>query len=255
MKRDALGRLEVDLITDNVFDHLMTLILSLKGKDGMVLAADSRGTIGDPRGLTAINDSYTKLFKLSDHCGIAVAGASELAAKLVDELRVTLNQGKQTWADAILQETRKLMRARYDDWFSKFKLEDRPNVNVIITGYHKDKQNTVIPRTYLLASPLDFAPQLSPKGNMLAGVPQYAVYLMHRLYNPAMGVANLTRLAAYLISETATQDPEVGGPIRMASITETAGFRELETSEVLEIIEVNEEQNTKLRNFFFEKKS
>lgn len=230
----------------------MTLIVSLQGQDGMIMAADSRGTIGDPRGLTAINDSYTKLFKLSDHCGITVAGASELAAKLVDELRTTLTQGKQVWADAILVETRKLMRARYDDWFSKFKLDDRPNVNVIITGFHKDKQNSIIPRTYLLASPLDFAPQMSPNGNMLAGVPQYAVYLMHRLYNPAMGVANLSRLAAYLISETATQDPKVGGPIRMACITESAGFRELSGSEITEIIRLNEEQNTKLRNFFFE---
>jgi 20S proteasome alpha/beta subunit len=218
----------------------------------MVLAADSRGTIGDPRGLTAINDSYTKLFKLSDHCGITVAGASELAAKLVDELHVALGQGKQVYADAILVETRKLMRARYDDWFSKFKIDERPGVNVILTGYDKDKQNNIIPRTYLLASPLDFAPQLSPNGNMMAGVPQYAVYLMHRLYNPGMGVAHLTRLAAYLISETATQDPKVGGPIRIASITEGAGFRELGSPEVLEIIKLNEEQNTKLRNFFFE---
>lgn len=230
----------------------MTLILSLQGKDGMVLAADSRGTIGDPRGLTAINDSYTKLFKLSDHCGITVAGASELAATLVDELRTSLAQGNHVYADAILRETRKLMRVRYDDWFSKFKIDERPGVHVIITGYHKIKQNNLLPRTYLLASPLDFAPQLSPNGNMMAGVPQYATYLMHRLYNPAMGVANLTRLAAYLISETATQDPKVGGPIRIASITEEAGFRELDTPEVLEIIKLNEEQNTKLRNFFFE---
>lgn len=218
----------------------------------MVLAADSRGTIGDPRGLTAINDSYTKLFKLSDYCGITVAGASELAATLVDELRTKLQHGKHVYADQILKETRNLVRARYDDWFSKFKIDERPGVHTLITGYHKDAGASLIPRTYLLASSMDFAPQLSPNGNMMAGVPQYAIYLMHRLYNPAMGVADLVRLAAYLISETATQDPKVGGPIRIASITEDSGFRELDSPEVLEIIKLNEEQNTKLRNFFFE---
>lgn len=230
----------------------MTLILSLRGMDGMVLAGDSRGTIGDPRGLTAINDSYTKLFKLSDYCGITVAGASELAAKLIDELAVILARGKHVYADAILLETRKLVRARYDDWFAKFKLETRPDVHLIITGYHKGQHNEMIPRTYLLASPMDFAPQMSPNGNMMAGVPQYAVYLMHRLYNPAMVVADLTRLAAYLISETATQDPKVGGPLKIATLTPSEGFRELADAAVAEIIKLNEEQNTRLRNFFFQ---
>jgi Resolvase, N terminal domain len=45
----------------------MTLILGLRGKDGVVLAADSRGTIGDPRGLTAIDDTQTKLFQLGKY--------------------------------------------------------------------------------------------------------------------------------------------------------------------------------------------
>ncbi len=36
----------------------MTLIVAMKSKDAIILGADSRGTIGDPRGLTAINDTY-----------------------------------------------------------------------------------------------------------------------------------------------------------------------------------------------------
>lgn len=48
------------------------MIVALQGKDGLVMAADSRGTVGDPRGLTAVNDSYAKIFKLSMYCGISI---------------------------------------------------------------------------------------------------------------------------------------------------------------------------------------
>jgi 20S proteasome alpha/beta subunit len=79
----------------------VTLIVALKGKDGLVMAADSRGTVGDPRGLTAVNDSYTKIFQLSSHCGIAIAGASELAAKIVDELKNNVADKNLVFADDI----------------------------------------------------------------------------------------------------------------------------------------------------------
>jgi hypothetical protein len=86
----------------------------------------------------------------------------------------------------------------------------------------------------------------------IAGIPQYATYLIHRLYNPQMAVVHLRALAAYLISETATQDPKVGGPIRIAEITPEKGYQELDESIVNEIIKKNEEQNLKLRKFFSE---
>ena len=41
----------------------MTLALAIVAVDGIAVASDSRGTIGDPRGLTAVNDTQQKLFK------------------------------------------------------------------------------------------------------------------------------------------------------------------------------------------------
>jgi 20S proteasome alpha/beta subunit len=58
----------------------MTLALAIKAVDAVVMAADSRGTIGDPRGLTAINDTQQKLFQLGT-CGLVMAGASEMALR------------------------------------------------------------------------------------------------------------------------------------------------------------------------------
>jgi len=235
----------------------MTLILGLRGKDGLVLAADSRGTIGDPRNLTAIDDTQTKLFELSKYCGLAVAGSSELAAKCVEDLRPILAKGSHQYADAILRETRALARKNYEDWFSKFKVEERPGVVFILCGYERSQTqgqaSMFIPRTYQLVSQLDFAPQMLPNGNALAGVPQYAIYLLNRLYNPNMTVSHLPRLAAYLIGETATQDPKVGGPIRIATITPNSGYKLLEQTQVDEIVKRNNDQNEQLRQFFFER--
>lgn len=226
----------------------MTLIVSLRGKNGLVLSADSRGTIGDPRSLTAINDDQIKLFRLSKYCGVGISGSSEFAAKVLDELKNEINDSDL--ADAVLKTTREVARRLYDDWFEKFPLEKRPSMTLTVVGYDKNGDDFV-PRTYLLVSHSDFAPHLFPTGNCLAGVPQYAVYLLHRLYDPQMDVADLSRLAAYLISETATQDPKVGGPIRIATITESDGFRQLDANEVREIMRKNNEQTEQMKQSFF----
>jgi 20S proteasome alpha/beta subunit len=229
----------------------VTLIVALRGKDGLVLAGDSRGTVGDPRGLTAINDDQTKLFELSTYCGVGLSGASELAAKVIDDLRVALaTSGSLEYADHILNQARGLVRSSYDDWFTKFPLEQRPSLLFTLVGFHRDQAGELTPRTYLLASQLDFAPQLFPTGNCLTGVPQYAVYLMHRFYSPEMTVDNLARLAAYLISETATQDPKVGGPIHIATLTSDEGFKLLDDGKVEEINRLNAEQNENLKRSF-----
>jgi len=227
----------------------MTLIVALRGSDGVVLAADSRGTIGDPRGLTAINDNQLKLFRLSKFCGIGVSGASEVAAKVIDDFGRKRQHSKTIYADEITEETRQFVRQCYDDWFAKLKLEERPSLTFTIVGYQKEGRG-MLPRTYLLVSRSDFAPHLFPNGNCLAGIPQYAVYLMHRFYDPAMTVVNLASLAVYLISETATQDPKVGGQIKAATITPSTGYRELHDAEVADIVKKNAAQNEKLKKFF-----
>lgn len=234
----------------------MTLIVALEGQDGLVLATDSRGTIGDPRGLTAVNDIQRKLFKLSDHCGIATSGSSELAARLIDQLRPQL--GGQTSTDQITQTTESFCRGQYHTWFGQRPwasqapmVDQRPSVIFIIAGYTNGAMPDFQPRIYLLSSALEFVPQLCQSGFMLAGVPQYATYLIHRLYDSTMNVRSLTSLAAYLITETATQDPKVGGPVRIAQLTPSEGFAELGEDAIQEIVSNNENQSQRLKEFFF----
>jgi hypothetical protein len=55
----------------------MTLLVALKGTDGLALAADSRGTFGDPRGVTAQNDSQQKAHILAPHVNAALRALVE----------------------------------------------------------------------------------------------------------------------------------------------------------------------------------
>lgn len=240
----------------------MTLALALRGASAMVLAADSRGTIGDPRGLTAIDDSHVKVFKLTRFAGIGIAGASELASRLIDGLRPKLTQPDAD-VDAVLALSMAHFKAEFSawfggprPWFGGAQINDhRPVINFILTGYANAAPAgappaITTPRTYLLSSQVDFAPQLSPAGNMLIGVPQYAIYLLNRFYQPDLGPNAVRALAAFLIAETASQDPKVGGPIRMAEITPGGGYVDVPAGAIQGLVQENAQQSQNLREFF-----
>lgn len=227
----------------------MTLVVCIQAKDALILAADSRGTIGDPRGLTAINDSQVKLHKLG-RCGLAVAGASEMAAVLLDELE---KQGI-TGFDDIDQAVGVLVPGfsrNFAQWFGTIPINQWPGVLLTIAGYRYAPDREPEPKMYLLNSQANFAPQLFT-GVCLSGVPQYAVYLVHRYYDSSISSAKAQALAEYLINETASQDPKVGGRIRIAEITPQS-YRELNEEEVNSISRSSEQLNRRLRKFFLQK--
>lgn len=225
----------------------MTLVVIFQGTDGLVLAADSRGTfIGSPRGLTIITDSMVKMFKLTKYVGIVVYGQGELAAQLVIEVQKSLTP-QDLYVSQVLEKIRSILRSKYEDWFKAIPMENRPVVGFILGGLEEDGSAKI----YLLSSPLDFAPQLCVTKVALGGILQYAAYLTRRLYNPEMSRKHLIPLAIYVISETATQDPRVGGPIRVAEISMDKGYIELEQKYIEEVIKRNEGINKRLRGFFF----
>jgi hypothetical protein len=103
---------------------------------------------------------------------------------------------------------------------------------------------------YLLISNVRFAPQLAGAYPMMIGVPQYAVYLSHRYYDPNISGDQAAGLAEYLMSETASQDPKVGGPVRIAKVCPVKGYKALTDDEVFMLRKRNQELNNKLREFF-----
>jgi hypothetical protein len=75
----------------------------------------------------------------------------------------------------------------YDGWFQGINFDQRPGILFVLGGYRFPADgSTPIPMIYLMTSNTRFAPQLAGAYPMMAGVPQYAVYLAHRYYDPEM---------------------------------------------------------------------
>jgi 20S proteasome alpha/beta subunit len=226
----------------------MTLIVGMKADTAIVLASDSRCTIGDPRGLTAINDSYQKIFKLGN-CGLGIAGASEMGSALLDGL-LKSDCNTATNIDDAISKVIKQCADSFAGWFRDITPAQRPGVILTLAGYRLLKGKSAEPMIYMLNSQFNFAPQLMTNLPCLTGVPQYAVYLVHRYLSPTITLEKAKALSEYLIAETASQDPKVGGRIRMAIITPDKGYAELTEAEVTAIHQANEGLNQKLRQFF-----
>src|ERR1019366_6998521 len=212
----------------------MTLLVGLRGADGLVVAADSRGTFGDPRGITAQNDQQKKLYITSKYSAVLTAGAGELGAGLMETVLREI-QGTEG-VTAIMDKTRMVMRTKFSELFTGFAMQPlpgltvpvRPDVSLLIAGYDVDAHGKPTEqRIFQLLSQLDFAPMLHNYGFGLVGVAQYGLYLLNRLYENGSNVEHLESLAAYVIPETASQDGKVGGRIRLATITPTDGAVEL----------------------------
>ena len=224
----------------------MTLAIAIKATDAIIIAADSRGTIGDPRGLTAVNDTQQKLFQFGS-CAIAISGAAELTQALLDELgrRGLHNPVGIDAAVAAFGQAADI----YDGWLQNVIAERRPAIAIILAGYRSVDGAAPLPMVYVLTSDTRFAPQLAGAYPMMIGVPQYAIYLSHRYYDPTMSCDNAAALAEYLISETASQDPKVGGPIRIAKVLSN-GYQLLTDDDVSALKKLNQKLNDRLKRFF-----
>jgi 20S proteasome alpha/beta subunit len=230
----------------------MSLLVCLRATDGLVLATDSRGTFGDPRGITAQNDLIKKLYLANERVGILVAGAGDLGSTVVSSFLALPN----TAAQGITELTMALhlyAREHFAQWFPLFTIKQtandtrpaRPELNFLVAGFDLNGE----PKIYRMSSSLDFAPMLHSYGFGIDGVAQYALYLINRLYDPQSAIQDLQYLAAYVITETASQDGKVGGAVQMAHIQ--IGYTQyLGPETVGTILRANQERSQALKKSF-----
>jgi 20S proteasome alpha/beta subunit len=230
----------------------MSLLVCLRGTDGLVLATDSRGTFGDPRGVTAQNDQIKKLYLANERVGILVAGAGDLGSTVVSGF-LALPDIPSLGVTELTMALHSYARKQFTEWFQLFAIKPaasdprpaRPDLNFIVAGFGLDHG----PKIYRMSSSLDFAPMLHDYGFGVDGVAQYALYLLNRLYDPASVMEDLQCLAAYLITETASQDGKVGGTVQMATVTARAS-QILSIRAVEEMVATNQERSKALKKSF-----
>jgi 20S proteasome alpha/beta subunit len=243
----------------------MTLNLILKGKDGVVLASDSRGTFGDPRSVTAQNDNMRKLYPLSKYVGVVLAGSGELGSTIMNELQEGIRTATPSieGVTPVMHFVRDILIKRFNEWFAGFAIAPmqgvpvptRPTLVLIVGGYEVDSQGKPTEqKIYSLNCHQNFAPMLHDYGFGLNGIVQYALYLLNRLYMPDLNVDKLLPLGAYVITETASQDGKVGGPVQLMKILPDVGCVPLNEEEINTILRDNNLRSEKLRQSFLGEK-
>lgn len=235
----------------------MSLAVAIEASDGIVLAADSRATYGDPRGLTAVNDTVQKIYRLSPRTAIALVGQAETGAALIQHISASLAAIPGANVDVAAETIRTVGNQFFGQWFGppQFMMGPmgptpvpRPDVWFVLIGYTAAAQPKII--TCGSTLPFNFAPNLSTTGFAASGVVPLAVYLLNRLYRRPLALDIAKDLAAYCIIETASQDGKVGGPIRLAVARPNAEIVILGEPEVAEISTRAGRHRETLRNSF-----
>jgi 20S proteasome alpha/beta subunit len=235
----------------------MSLAVSIEAANGIVIAADSRATFGDPRGMTAVNDTVQKVFILSPRTAIAMVGAAETGAALIQRIMASLAAQPGANVDVAAETIRTVGNQLFAQWFGppQFLMgpagpvpSPRPDVWFGLVGYDVSNQ----PKLISLGSspPFNFAPNVSTTGFSCLGVVPLAVYLLNRLYRRGLDLEIAKDLAAYCILETSSQDGKVGGPLRMAVIQPNQNTQLLSEGEVEQVIQRSNRHRESLRNSF-----
>jgi 20S proteasome alpha/beta subunit len=235
----------------------MSLAVAIEAANGIVLAADSRATFGDPRGMVAVNDTVQKIYQPNPRTAIAMVGSAEIGAALIERIKASLALQRTADVDIVAESIRTTSNQYFGQWFgtTQFMMGPngpaalpRPDVIFLLVGYTAGGR----PKILTLASPvpLNFAPNLSTTGFATAGVVPLAVYLLNRLYRRDLDLEIAKDMAAYCIMETASQDGKVGAPIRMAIARPQAGTEILQDGDSSAIVVRVERHRETLRNSF-----
>lgn len=202
----------------------MTLVVGIIAKDGIVLASDSRMSSA----ITS-NDKVQKILSLDKHSAVGVSGDGTLGVHFLETITEDLTFEKGIVK--LVEDIRERGKAKFDDYYSHQRPEDRPILTFMIAGYTKTNE----PRLYELSSKDNFIPRPSSTGFNCMGVPYFAEYLLNRLYESEINVKQAQEMAAFCIIETATQSHTVGGDIKIASFSVTKAYSELTPTEIAEI--------------------
>lgn len=224
----------------------MTLALALRAADGLVLATDSRVTGGPQRSA----DVSQKFLQVNRDLGVMTYG---LAApgyrgmnRLVNEANPP-NQRRLAYFSEISALAENVFRQEYNDWLGALAPPERAAVQPMAVGFilgGYDSNETSQFRVLHWGSPTF---EMEERPDVMAAQWHISGFLSKLFYYPEISVAQLKRFVALCLTETSSVEPTVGGPIQMATVTLSEGFKRIYEQEIHQLLLKNQNCHSSLR--------
>jgi 20S proteasome alpha/beta subunit len=215
----------------------LTLVIAAEGKDYVVAATDSRGTIEDGAGNRVELNMVQKLFRINDHAIILLYGETGQAQYMIDELEIANRFDPGSGVRHIAIEFGKLCRREAKEWRD---VPTHPRYNAsfgfFVVGLDEENGAFTKPRIYELNCQRGFKMELGRDGFLINGKPMIAYYNFAKRYERDKPLLETCRLVAQSFHDTIEVDGDVGGRIRMA-ILDSTGEREPDRHIIEEYIE------------------
>ncbi|HNT27496.1 MAG TPA: hypothetical protein PKH10_04865 [bacterium] len=216
----------------------MSLVVAIQVESNdVILAADRRGTIGDPRSLVALDEGVSKLQKYGTQAVIGIVGTPAAVITPIRLAQETIAANPAAHPLTVLTGT---LKAHYHEHFGlrpyiteKPLVDARPVAIVLYADRRPHGQGL-----FQLPSPNNFTAMSDDRPYLMAGVSQYALYLFQRLWKQNFTIEEAKYLAAFLICETSKLDPKVGPTPDILSLTE-AGIQRSSEDEIAQIMVEN----------------
>jgi len=211
----------------------MTLLISAKCKDGIVLGSDSRSVMQDSSGARVINDNEEKLITLNEYCCVMVAGDSQAGVYLINKFKKNNNKTKDVVQ--LSQELSEFCRKEYKPYINFGGSSNCPRVSFIIAGLEKENKKYTNPKIFVISSDTSF---FTGEENYYAivGKDDISNYLFTKLYNKySISSEKMTELIVQCLYDTEKIDGEAGGKMHLVSITEY-GVGEIKIEPYIETI-------------------
>lgn len=220
----------------------MTVVIAAIGNDLIVVGADNRGVIKsgfiDDR---IDNDATKKIFEVSKHVLITIAGNGDIGTQLIEKFKTKLKKGMDGATQIAENFAAFCKNEIYKNGYVPTK--SIPDLDFIVTGFDKPKKEYNLPLIYTLDSATGFI-----MGRRLdyAIIGRYFIpaYLFKKEFRRNSDLQTLPKLVAKAIYETSQCDSTVS-PNMHICIVEKNGIRELLSSVIKSLYSTWEELNLK----------
>jgi 20S proteasome alpha/beta subunit len=233
----------------------MTLAMALRGCDGLVLATDSRVTKRSIRGSgmeVSTADTSEKFLQINRDTGVMTYGLANPGYQGISRLAQYAKQKPLLYFSDVVEAAERIFDQEFGKWSTKEvkkgrRVDESGLVGFIVGGYSSETNSFEICHWE--------SPEFEIKKYrtfLIAAQWHIARFLINHLWYPEISVKQLIDFAVFVMIETASAEPTVGGPIQLATVTLDRGFQRIPLKDVEEIIQRNQKRFSDFRKILLD---